>query len=102
MPADPPVLAGTAPVTAPQAQWPLLVVLAGVLAGLGFGLLVEWRFGAGIIGVSVGVAALERLLLPERVAGLLRARSRGFDVAMLTVMAAGIIIAAIVVPDAPR
>lgn len=83
------------------AQWPIAVALCGVAAGLVFAMLVAWRPGAGVVGASVAVAALLRLLLPERVAGLLNVRSRRFDVLALTVLAVGIIVSAIVVPDAP-
>ena len=102
MPADRLIPTRATPAAAPQAQWPLVVVLVGVLGGLAYALLVEWRVGAGVIGIAVGIAALDRLLLPDRVAGLLRARSRGFDVALLTLMAIGIVIGAIVVPAAPQ
>lgn len=82
-------------------QWPILVPLCGVLAGLVFALLVAWRPGAGIVGASVAVAAVLRLLLPDRDAGLLHVRGRRFDVIALTLLAIGIIVSAIVVPDAP-
>lgn len=82
-------------------QWPIVVPLCGVLAGLAFALLVAWRPGAGIVGASVAVAAVLRLLLPDRDAGLLHVRGRRFDVIALTLLSIGIIVSAIVVPDAP-
>lgn len=99
MPAD--KISTTTAATVPAVQWPLLVVLAGVAGGLACAFLVEWRTGAGIVGVAVGVGAVLRLTLSDRLTGLLRARSRGFDAALLTLMAAGIIIGAIVIPAAP-
>ena len=83
-------------------QWPIAVPVCGVLGGLAFALLVAWRPGAGIIGASVAVAAVLRAVLPDHDAGLLHVRGRRFDVAALTLLAAGIVASAIVVPDAPR
>lgn len=83
------------------AQWPIVVPLCGVVAGLAFAMLVAWRPGAGIVGASVALAALLRLLLPDRDAGLLHVRDRRFDVVALTVLAIGIVVSAVVVPDAP-
>lgn len=79
----------------------MVVAVCGVLGGLAFALLVAWRPGAGIIGASVAVAAMLRLLLPDRDAGLLHVRSRRFDVTALLLLAVGIIVSAVVVPDAP-
>ena len=102
MPADRLMPTRATPAAAPQAPLPRGGVQGGVRGGQGKARLVAWRVGAGVIGIAVGIAALERLLLPDRVAGLLRARSRGFDVALLTLMAIGIVIGAIVVPAAPQ
>lgn len=93
--------ASTPAATSPQVQWPLLVVLGAAAGGLAIALLLEWRVGAGVVGAAVGLGAVFRLALPERLTGLLRARSRAFDVTLLALMAAGIIIGAIVVPAAP-
>jgi hypothetical protein len=54
--------------------------------------------GALVIGASLGVGAVERVALPSGDAGLLQVRSKVFDVVVLTVMAATIIVLAIVVP----
>ena len=82
-------------------QWPLLVIIAGVLAGLAIAFLGQstWRLGALVIGASLGVGAVERIALPSREAGLLQVRSKGFDVAVLLVGAVAIIALAIAVPD---
>jgi hypothetical protein len=81
-------------------QWPLLVVVIGVAAGLVIAIVGEdtWRFGCLVIGASLGVGAVERVALPRGEAGLLQVRSKPFDVAALSLCAAAIIALAIVVP----
>jgi hypothetical protein len=78
--------------------WPLLVVLVGVVAGLVIALLGEWRLGCLVIGGSLGVGAIERIALPSREAGLLQVRSKAFDVGMLIVLAAAVLVLAVLVP----
>ncbi len=82
-------------------QWPLLVVVIGVLAGLVVSILGEstWRLGCLLIGASLGVGAVERIALPSRDAGLLQVRTKAFDVTVLAVAGAAIIALAIVVPE---
>ena len=82
-------------------QWPLLIVVFGVLAGLVVSFLGEstWRLGCLLIGASLGVGAVERIALPSRDAGLLQVRTKAFDVAVLAVAGAAIIALAIVVPE---
>jgi hypothetical protein len=82
-------------------QWPLLVILGGVLAGLLIAFLGQstWRIGCLVIGASLGVGALERVVLPSREAGLLQVRSKAFDVAVLLLGAIAIIALSIAVPD---
>lgn len=72
-------------------QWPLMIVLVIVAAGLvlaGFGV---WRAGAIVVGTGVGVAAVLRIVVPFRMAGLLQVRGKAFDVTVLLIMAVGII-----------
>jgi hypothetical protein len=82
-------------------QWPLLIVVIGVLAGLVVSFLGEstWRLGCLLIGASLGVGAVERIALPSRDAGLLQVRTKAFDVSVLAVTGAAIIALAIVVPE---
>jgi hypothetical protein len=81
-------------------QWPLLVVVLGAVVGLLLAVFGDdsWRLGAVIIGASVGFGALERMVLPSRQAGLLQVRTKAFDVAVLAVTGAAIIVLALAVP----
>ena len=81
-------------------QWPLVVVVVGVAAGLAIAIVGDdtWRFGCLVIGASLGVGAVERIALPRSEAGLLQVRSKPFDVAALGLSAAAVILLAIVVP----
>jgi len=82
-------------------QWPLLIVVIGVLAGLVVSFLGEstWLLGCLRIGAALGVGAVERIALPSRNAGLLQMRTKAFDVTVLAVAGAAIIALAIVVPE---
>ena len=64
-------------------------------------LLGAWRTGLSWIGVALLVAALARLVLSERGAGMLRVRRKWFDVMVLTVAGVGLIVLTIVVPNQP-
>jgi hypothetical protein len=79
-------------------QWPLLIVLGVVAAGLGLVIAQHWRMGTAVIGGGLCIAAMERALLPGRVAGLLQVRSRVFDVSFLLVIGAAVILLAFIVP----
>lgn len=82
----------------PSNPWPLLVVLAvlgvgAVLLGLG-----RWRSASLMIAAAAALAALLRLVLRARVAGLLVVRRRWVDVVGLASMAVGIATLAWIVP----
>ncbi len=73
--------------------WPLLVIVAGVVAGLGVVVgSSHWRLGTAVVGGSLVGGALIRLLLPARSAGLLQVRGKAFDV-LVMVLGGGAIIA---------
>lgn len=82
-------------------QWPLLIIVVGVLVGLGIAYVGDgsWRVGGLVIGATLAVGAVFRVVLPSREAGLLEVRSKGFDVTVLALAAAAIITLAIVVPN---
>lgn len=79
----------------------MLIIVIGVVTGLVIAVVGEssWRLGALVIGASLGVGAVERIALPSAEAGLLRVRSKWFDVVVLMLMSAAIIALAIVVPE---
>ena len=79
-------------------QWPLLAVLGGGVIGLSAVALDHFRSGCLILGVSVLLAALARLVLPARRVGLLVVRSRAFDVLVLASMGTALVVLAVVVP----
>jgi hypothetical protein len=81
-------------------QWPLLVVVVGVVAGLVIAWLGEstWRIGCLVIGAALVVGAVERVVLADREAGLLQVRGKAFDVAVLGLAGAAVIVLAVVVP----
>ena len=78
-----------------------LGVLGASVVGLVIVLLGAWRTGLSWIGVALLVAALARLVLSERGAGMLRVRRKWFDVMVLTVAGVGLIVLTIVVPNQP-
>ena len=82
-------------------QWPILVVLAGVVIALALVASDYFRRGSVVLAGSVLLAAFLRLLLPEREAGLLVVRSRRVDVAVLGVLGALLAVFAFWVPP-PR
>jgi hypothetical protein len=80
---------------------PLLAVLVVVVAGV----YLAWRYGSsdgsegGVVGgAALLVAALARLLLPDKLAGLLATRRRATDVITLTVFGVGLLITGLILP----
>ena len=79
---------------------PYLIVLAGVAVGLsvaGQGSLHAGR-GAAVVGGALLAAAVARLLLPPRYAGLLASRGKALDVAAFAVLGAAMLGAALSLP----
>jgi len=79
---------------------PYLIVLAGAATGM----LIAWQgskyagLGSALIGASLLVAALARLILPERYAGLLASRRKASDVLGFAVFGAAVLAVAIALP----
>ena len=75
-----------------------------MLAGVAAGMFVAWKGskyagrGAGLIGASLLVAALARLILPDRYAGLLASRRKASDVLAFAVFGAAVLAVAIALP----
>lgn len=78
-------------------QWPLATVLAGVTLGLAIVATSHWRLGASVMGASVTLGGLLRLLPKQRV-GLLAVRNKAFDTLVLLGVGVGIIALAWWVP----
>lgn len=75
----------------------LLVVGAGlVIAGVG-----EWRVGLRVVAGGLGAAALLRLVLPERDAGMLAVRHRFLDVGILVGVGIALVLLAGSIPEQP-
>jgi len=82
------------------AQLPYAAVLVGVAIGLGIirqGVHLV-PSGTLVLGGILLLAALARLTLPERRAGLLSVRRRALDVAILGLLGIGLLVAGFVVP----
>lgn len=75
--------------------WPVVPPLLGMLAGLIVLASGRWLPGLLVVGGSVLLAAVERMVLPRRLAGLLVVRRRWFDSAVLLVLGAGIVAVAL-------
>ena len=83
-----------------MAWLPYLIVLAGTGAGL-FVASQGSRYagrGAAVVGAALLVAALARLALPPRYAGLLVSRSKAQDVAGFAVLGAAVLAVAASLP----
>ena len=86
----------------PRRQWPLLLVSALVLGGVVAALLGPdtWRPGCLVVGGALVLGALLRLVLTTRRAGLLRVRSKAFDVGVMLLAGGAILVLSMIVPPA--
>lgn len=78
-------------------QWPLAIVLAGVAVGLAIVASSHWRMGTTLIGASITLGGLLRLMPQQRV-GLLAVRNKALDTVVLLTLGVGIMILAFWVP----
>jgi len=78
-----------------------LLVLAAATVGLAITARGSWRLGVRWIAVSLLVAAVLRLLLPEQDAGMLAVRRRSVDVLLLAVVGVVLIVLSVTIPDQP-
>jgi hypothetical protein len=84
-------------------EWPIIVVLLGVLAGLVVvAALDRFRRGSLVIAAFVVLAAWLRAMLPAERAGTLVVRGKALDVATLLTLGVGLTVLALVVPTPPR
>jgi peptidoglycan/LPS O-acetylase OafA/YrhL len=79
---------------------PYLVVLAGVGAGVLLAAHASWDAdrGAGLVGCSLLAGALARLVLPARLGSMLSTRGKASDVLAFTVLGAGVLALALLLP----
>jgi hypothetical protein len=75
------------------------VALLGVVVGLAVIALHHFRAGTLIVACAVVAAAVLRLFLPSRRAGLLAVRGRFFDVAVLGALGLGMLALGLAVPS---
>ena len=80
------------------AQWPLAVVLAGVLAALVVVALDRFRVGSLLLAASLVLAFVLRLVLPADQVGMLAVRSKRVDLVVLGTLAAALVVFALWVP----
>ena len=78
-----------------------LLVLAGTVAGLVLVVTRDWRLGIQVCGSAMILAALVRLVLRERDAGMLAVRNRFIDAFWLIAMGAAMITLAVTIPNQP-
>ena len=83
-------------------QWPILSVYLGILASLIVVIYVDFRFGAILLSLSVLLAFILRLRLPDSAAGLFRVRRRRVDLTVLATLGTFLLILAIVVPQGSK
>jgi len=83
-------------------QWPILSVYLGILASLIVVSYVDFRFGAILLSLSVLLAFVLRLRLPDSAAGLLRVRRRRVDLTVLATLGTFLLILALVVPQGSK
>jgi len=81
------------------------VLYAGVLVALGTGLVLitadAWRAGTGVCGGAMLAAGVGRMLVPERMSGLLRVRRRTSDALLMLALGVVLVGMALLIPRQP-
>lgn len=76
-----------------------------VLAATGVGIVIawwrDWRVGVDWVGGALLAAAIARLVLPQRDAGMLAVRRRTLDVLLLSSVGAGLVFLSLTIPNQP-
>jgi hypothetical protein len=78
-----------------------LVLLAASAVGLWITSRGDWRLGVRWIAASLLAAAVLRLLLPARDAGMLAVRRRSLDVSLLAVVGVALFVLSVTIPNQP-
>lgn len=96
------------PVGLPERRYPSTIggafyILVLIAAAIGIALVVrdDWRLGVRVLAGALGGAALVRLVLPQRDAGMLAVRHRLIDVLMLAGVAVALFVLTGSIPDQP-
>lgn len=87
---------GTATLQLPE--WPLVLVLAGVTISMFVVVNDSFRRGSLVLAASMVLCFFLRLVLTDRDAGMLKVRGRVFDLLVLGVLSAAVLLAALWVP----
>ena len=82
----------------PRFQWPLMVVIGGLLVSLIVVAADHFRRGSVLFAGFVVGAFFLRLFLPDRDAGWLAVRSKGVDLLCLAFLGIGLSVFALIVP----
>lgn len=61
----------------------------------------DWRMGVRVVAATLAAAAVMRLLLPQKDAGMLAVRSRWVDVLLLAAVSVALFLLAGSIPDQP-
>lgn len=83
-------------------QWPMLSVYFGILLSLAVVVFFDFRIGAILLSLSVLLAFLFRLRLPDSKAGWLKIRRRRIDLTVLATLGTLLLILALVVPQGSK
>ena len=81
-------------------QWPLALVLLGLVAGLVVLSFYDFRAGSIILGIAIIFGAALRLVLPRDRAGLLAIRSRPVDLVTMFGLGIALTTVAVLIPPA--
>ena len=81
------------------AELPTLLVMGVAAAGLATAATGRWRLGVLLVGASMVAAAVLRLVLPARTAGLLVVRGRLLDALMMLGLGLATMVLVLAVPD---
>lgn len=82
-------------------QWPGLLVLLIVAAGVAAALDHHWRKGVYVVGAGVALSCLLRALLPASRVGMLAVRSKRVDVLQTGVVGAVLVLLGALIPPVP-
>ncbi len=82
----------------PTLQWPLLVVLSGLVVSLAIVATDHFRRGSVLFAGFVVLAFVLRLVLPDREIGWLAVRSRRIDLICLGFLAVSVTVFSLIVP----